>query len=298
MPNNSGNSKSSEVFHLDSEILTDGTLKDVNRPLSLGAYLTELWNRREFVFVDAKVKAFRTTRNYRWWRFWLVASPVLEALLYGAIFGLLLRTSRGVDNFVGFVIIGMTVFAVASRMLQGGFGLLEANRPFLQAFRFPQAAIVLSNSIRYAIDTAPSFYIAVVAAIAFQPGQPLRWTLLLVVPLHILVLVFGTGLMFASARLTASIPDSRALLDLFVRGWMFASGIFYPLERFATDGRVYQIFLNNPAYRFIDAIRLAVMDGVAPTIGEWGYLAAWSFGALLVGLFYFWIGEAKYAASL
>lgn len=273
-------------------------LLDVNRSLSLGGYTKELWNRLDFIVHDARSKAFRTTRNYHWWRFWLIASPVLEAVLYGTIFGLLLKTSRGIDNFVGFVILGMTTFNILSRMLQGGFGQLEANKSFLQAFNFPQAAVVFSTSLRYAMDTALPFYIAIVAALAFQPTEAVRPTVLLAVPLHLLLLLFGTGLMLFSARITASIPDTRALLDLFVRGWMFASGIFYPMDRFATDPVVFAVFTANPAYIFIDSVRQVTIEGSVPPLSVWGALLAWSFGALALGFVYFWLGEEKYAARL
>lgn len=285
-------------FGLSTVPLDTSGLFNVNRTLSFRAYLQKLWVRREFILADAQVKAFRTTRNYNWWRFWLIASPILEALLYGAIFSILLRTDRGIDNFVGFVILGITVFNIANRMLQGGIGLLEANKSFLQMFNFPHSAVVLSTALRYAIDTIPSFVIAVVAALAFQIGNPISWTVFLVIPLHLLLLIFGTGLMLMSARMTAWLPDTRALLDLFTRGWMFASGIFYPMERFATDPAIYAVFTANPAWRFIDAARALVMEGQSPSLREWGILAAWAIGTFVVGFLYFWKGEAKYAESL
>lgn len=273
-------------------------LYNVNRTLGFRAYLKKLWVRREFILTDAQVKAFRTTRNYNWWRFWLIASPILEALLYGAVFSILLKTNRGIDNFVGFVILGITIFNIANRMLQGGIGLLEANKSFLQMFNFPHSAVVLSTALRYAMDTVPSFVIAVAAALAFQFGTPVSWTVFLVVPLHLLLLIFGAGLMLISARMTAWLPDTRALLDLFTRGWMFASGIFYPMERFATDPAIYSVFTANPAWRFIDAARSLVMEGQSPSPHEWAILASWACGTFVLGFFYFWKGEAKYAASL
>lgn len=270
----------------------------VRHKLSLPAYIKELFRRRDFIYADAKAKAFRTTRNYIWWRFWLIASPVLEALMYGAVFGLLLKTSQGIDNFVGFVIIGMTVFSILSRMMMGGVGLLEANKSMIQTFAFPRAAIVFSNALRYSLDTLPSVIVAVLAATAFQIPQTPSWTIVLVIPLYLMALMFGTGLMFIATRMTALIPDTRAILELFVRGWMFASGIFYSIERYASDPLLYQVFSANPAHRFIDGFRQVVMYGNPLAWSEWTSLAAWAFGTLLVGFLYFWGAESRYAKKL
>lgn len=276
-------------------VVNDADLSVVRHTLSLNEYIRGLVQRRDFILGDARAKAFRTTKNYNWWRFWLVASPILEALMYGAVFTLLLKTNRGIDNFVGFVIIGITIFGVTSRMLMGGVGLLEANRSMIRTFAFPRAAVVLSNALRYTYDTLPSIVVAIVAALAFQLPEPPPWTVILVVPLYLLAIGFGTGLMFIGSRMTALIPDTRAILELFVRGWMFASGIFYSMERYASDPTVYAIFTANPAYQFIHAFRQVVMWGEVPSWSEWGTLLAWSVGTLVFGFLYFWKAENRYA---
>lgn len=276
-------------------VVDAANLSEVRHTLTLTDYLRALSKRKDFILADAKAKAFRTTKSYHWWRFWLVASPVLEALMYGAVFSLLLKTSRGIENFVGFVIIGITIFSVTSRMLMGGVGLLEANRSMIQTFAFPRAAVVFSNALRYTYDTLPSVVVAILAALAFQLPAPPSWTVVLVVPLYLLAITFGTGLMFVGARMTALIPDTRAILDLFVRGWMFASGIFYSVERYASDPTVYALFSANPAYRFIHAFRQVVMWGEIPSLAEWAILCAWAIGTFIIGYLYFWRAENRYA---
>lgn len=287
-----GDAKRSQGVQL---VVDTAGLSPVRHTLSLRQYLRALSERKDFILADARAKAFRTTKNYHWWRFWLVASPVLEALLYGAVFSLLLKTSRGIENFVGFVIIGVTIFSLTSRMLMGGVGLLEANRNMIQTFAFPRAAVVLSNALRYVYDTLPSVIVAVLAALAFQLPKPPSWTVVLVIPLYLLAITFGAGLMFIGARMTALIPDTRAILDLFVRGWMFASGIFYSMERYASDPTLFAVFTANPAYRFIHSFRQVVMWGELPTVVDWLVLCAWAFGTFIFGFLYFWTAEDRYA---
>lgn len=272
-------------------------LKTLGAQPGLFKYLAELFGRRDFILADARSKAFRTTRNYRFWKFWIIAGPLLDALMYGALFGLLLKTSRGVDNFVGFVILGITFFSVMMKMLSAGSGLLEANKNVMKAFSFPRASIVLSQILRYVYDTIPAIVIAVIASIAFQWEKGLSWTILQTVPIFILMCLFGGGLMFIAARATFFLADIRAVVDIFSRAWMFGSGIFYDISRFAENPTVFAIMTFNPAYKFIHAAREVVMNHSALTVQEWAILAAWGIGTFCVGLIFFWGAEARYARS-
>lgn len=265
---------------------------NVRPPLPL--YLGQLWGRRHFIFTDARYRAFRTAKSYNLWRFWLIAQPMLDAAMYGLIFGFLLKTSRGVDNFIGFLIIGVTFFGFMSSLVSGGQSLIQTSKNFIQAFSFPKAAIVLSQSLRYLIDNLPALLVAVVVALIAQWETPISWTIVLVIPLTLLMWAFGTGLMFVVARVTAFLPDFKVVVSVGIRAWFFSSGIFFPLERFAHSPTLYQIFSRNPGYIFLTAIRDCVLYATAPSFDTWLVLSAWSVGALIVGLAFFWRAEERY----
>ena len=275
------------------EIVDISGLKRLDSVQDLGSYCRDLWQRRSFIYEDAKGRAFRTTRDYRWWRFWIVASPLLDALMYGALFGLLLKTNRGIDNFVGFVIIGITVFSVMNKMMMAGNGLMEANRSLIQAFTFPRSAIVFAQSLRYIYDIIPSIICAVLIALAFQVDKIPSWTVILIVPIFILVVTFGTGLMFVTSSLTALVPDFRVLFEVGARGWMFVSGVFFSIDRFANDPLVHRVMTANPAYIYIDSARDVVMRGSTASPEIWFTMIAWSLGVFSVGFLQFWFIETK-----
>lgn len=272
----------------------DGLSKLNVRP-SFTDYTRQLWRRRYFVIADARYRAFRTAKSYYLWRFWIVAQPLLDAAMYGLIFGFLLKTARGVENFIGFLIIGITFFSFMSGLVSGGQSLIQTSRNFIQAFSFPKAALVLSQSLRYFLDNLPALLVAISVALLAQWQSPLHWTIILVIPLTLLMWLFGTGLMFIVARLTAFLPDLKVLIGVGIRAWFFSSGIFFPLERFAqTSPFLYRIFSWNPGYIFLTAVRDSVLYGTPPAFETWLNLAAWSFGAFAAGLFFFWWVEEKY----
>ncbi|QPK78594.1 ABC transporter permease [Corynebacterium lizhenjunii] len=277
-------------------LVVDGRrLKKLDVRPTFAQYLSTLWARRHFIATDARFRAFRTTRDYRLWKFWVVAQPLLDALMYGLCFGLLLQTSRGIDNYIGFLLIGITFFNFMSKIVMSGAGLIRSSRNLLRAFDFPRAALVWSVSIRYLYDALPALLVSVTASIVMQLDNLPGISLLAVLPITVLMFFFATGLMLFVVRITAFVPDAKAILEILNKAWFFATGIFYSIDRFATHPTVHAVMSANPGHIYIDALRTAVLDGQAPDLKQWGLMLAWAIGALLAGMLFFWRAEEKYA---
>lgn len=270
-------------------------LKLHNRP-GLASYIKALWGRRFFIYADARGKAFQTNRDYYLGKFWLIASPLLDAAMYGVIFGLLLQTSRGIDNFIGYLIIGVIFFSFLSKYLNSGTNLIRSSKNMITAFQFPRASLVLSQSIRMFLDSILPALVAIVAALAMQLDQLPSFKILWVIPAFLLIHIFGTGLMFLVTRLCFQIADVEALIRIVQRAWFYGSGVFFSIERFATHPTVQEIMLANPAYQFLMVVRNATIYDTGPSLGTIGYLVAVSFGTLIVGFIYFWRGEESYGS--
>lgn len=269
-------------------------LRQLNTRPGFFVYLSQLWDRRYFIVTDAKFRAFRTAKSYRLWRFWLVAQPLLDAAMYGLIFGVLLKTSRGIDNFIGFLVLGVTFFGLMTSLVSGGQSLLQTSKNLMQAFAFPRATLVFAQSFRYLIDNIPALLVAIVFALLSQWGTALSWKIVLVVPLVFMMWLFGTGLMLIIARITAFIPDFKVLVNLGIRAWFFGSGVFFSLERFADSPELYRIFSVNPGYLFLRSVRQCVIYDTVPPASTWLYLSGWAVGLFLIGLIFFWQAEERY----
>lgn len=270
-------------------------LKRLHSSKSFIGYLREVWNRRYFIWTDARYKAFRTTRDYRLWRFWLVAQPLLDAAMYGLLFGVVLKTSRGIDNFIGFVILGVSFFAVLTRLTGSAPGLVKNSKPLMQAFSFPRASIVFSQVIRLFLDCLPACAVAVVFALSLQWNRGLSWTVILVIPIYVLMIGFGAGLLFILSRVTAFVPDFKVIIDVMIRAWFFGSGVFFSIDRFVDHPVLLQIMTANPGYIFIDSVRAVVIRSEVPSAGLWLSMIGWALIPLLLGVYFFWRAENRYA---
>lgn len=277
-------------------LINDRDLTRTHPRPPLLAYIKALWQRRFFIWEDSKSKSFNDGRDTFLGSIWIFLNPLLQVAIYGLVFGLILKTSRGMDNFLGFLILGVIFFGFVSKGLNSGSALIQGERSMITSFHFPKAALVVSSVTKQFLDNLVPAIMAVTLALLSQPHKTPSWTVILVVPLFLLIHVFIVGAEFMIARATAFIPDLKGLVNLLVRGLFFISGVFFTIDRFDTAPSVRAFVEVNPIYQFLSAVRSCVLDGQAPPLSMWIYLSTWSFLLLVIGFVYFWKAEAKYAS--
>lgn len=275
-------------------VVNTANLQTLQTRPSFVEYCRQLWERRAFIWADARFKALRTTKDYRLWRTWLVLQPLLDVAFYAFLFGMILKTSRGIDNFVGFLILGVIFMRMIVGQMTQGIMLIRNSRGMIQTFTFPKASLAISQTLRSMLDNILPGLMAVLMALAGQQFSPLNWSIVLVVPLFVLLHIFGCGLMLITARLTAVIPDTRALINFFSQAWFFLSGVMFSIDRFVNHPALYEVMTANPAYIFLTAIRDSVLYEAPPSLSVWATLVIWSVGTFLIGMVYFWRAEARY----
>ena len=95
-------------------------LVPVGKRTSLRSYLSALWNRRHFIIAESKAKMSGSTRKNLLGYGWLFLNPLLSVLTFWFVFGFILQSSRGIDNFIGYLVIGVFFFQYTGKSLTGG----------------------------------------------------------------------------------------------------------------------------------------------------------------------------------
>lgn len=269
-------------------------LLSARRRVSLSQYLLEMWRYRRFVVEYSRHKAIADNDDMFLGKLWTILEPLLRIAMYAILFGLILNTSRGIDNFLGFLILGLTFFSQLSRGLSGGSGLIQRSRAMMRTFKFPRASLVLAEAFRGIFSNLVPIALAIAAALLFQWDKPVSWTVILILPLLVLIYTFSLGLMFISARITAFLPDAKKIVFFVNRAWFYVSGVFFSVERYASVPELQTAMMANPGYKFLEAVRDVVLYASVPDLTEWLVLSAWSATLLTVGFLYFWRAEDRY----
>ena len=273
-------------------------LKVLNMRPPFFEYIRDLWRRRRYILAEAKAGTLRVDRDFRLGRLWLIFQPLCDAAIYIIMFGFLLKTSRGIENFIGFVTIGIVYFGFISRMMLLGSGLLRSQKNMIVSFKFPRAAVPLSKAISQSIECLPAAAVAICVGLIAQWNTRLHWSLLLVPLVYILIMVFGTGLLLITARITVFLPDVKPLLAMVTRFWLYGSGVFYSVEHFVSNEDVIALMESNPAFIYLSAVRDLALYGNVPSLGIWLQMVSWSFGILIFGIAFFWQAEENYVRAL
>lgn len=272
----------------------DTDLRRLSARPGLGKYLAQLWQRRHFIWAEARNKAFSRGRDMYLGRAWIVLQPILDTAVYILVFGVVLNISKNIDYFIGYLVIGVIFFNFITRGLNSGAGLIQSSKGMISSFSFPKAALPISLTVKQLLDNVAPAIVGLLIAFLYHGLTPSL--AILTVPVFFLMIhLFSLGAMLIVARITAFVPDLKALVSTFTRGLFFVSGVFFDIHRFDSNETIQSIMLANPAYQFLTAVREATIYQTVPPLGRWLYLAAWTFGLLIIGLIFFWEAEERYA---
>lgn len=257
-------------------------------------YLVSLWNYRHFILYDAKARVQSANRRDRLGSAWLLLDPLLNGLGYALIFGLLLNGSRGIENFIGYLIIGVFLFQLSTRSVVSTARIISSNQNVIQAFNFPRATLALAVNLRELIANVPVILMMLLLIIIIPPAEHISWLWVLIIPVILLQVVFNLGLGLLLAPMVAKVNDLVHILSFGMRFWMFASCVMFSITRYEQWPSLMAIVEANPMYIIISMVRDCVLYNQAPIWQDWAGLTAWSLGVLCVGLFFFWRGEETY----
>lgn len=260
-------------------------------------YTRQLWGRRHFINEFAKARTQAQYTQARLGQLWQVMTPLLNAAVYYLIFGLLIGTSKGIDNFIAFLVTGIFIFTFTQSSVLSGVRAVSGNLGLIRALHFPRASMPIAFTLMQLQQLLMSMFVLV--AIILMTGEVPDSSWLLIFPALFTQWIFNTGLALIVARLGSKMTDLAQLMPFILRTWMYVSGVMYSIDNLTASAPHYvRIMLDiNPGAVYIDLMRFALIDSV--TSGQlpphvWASAIGW---ALLVGVggyVYFWKAEEQY----
>jgi teichoic acid transport system permease protein len=263
----------------------------------LVAYTRELWSRRHFIVAFANARLAATYTNARLGQLWQVLTPLVNAGVYYLIFGVLLNTKHGIDNFIAYLCTGIFIFNFTQQAVLSGTKAIAGNLGLIRALHFPRACLPIAFTLTQLRQLVYS--IGVLLAIVLITGERPTFAWLLVVPVLLLQSIFNAGLAMLMARIGAKSTDLSQLMPFVMRTWMYVSGVFYSVAAFAVHAPnlVAMVLRANPLLVYIDLTRYALIDSVplaSPPAHLWLLGLGWAVLIGGAGYVYFWLGEEEY----
>ena len=225
------------------------------------AYLRQLWRRHQFIVAFATARNIAMYTEARLGQLWQVLTPLLNAGVYFLIFGVLLHISRGIPNFISFLVTGVFVFNFTQRAFISTSTVITDSLPLIRALQFPRAALPLAYVMIELQQMLLSM--AVLIVIVLPPGEPVTWYWLLAIPALLLQTIFNVGVGLFVARLGSQVNDFSQLLPFLMRTWLYVSGVLFSIATLDVNIRrrtkIVALLQLNPAALYITLIRNALL---------------------------------------
>lgn len=266
-------------------------LVDPSRRRPVREDLRRIWSRRDFIWFSAISDVRSQQIDTVFGNIWHLLNPTLQISVYYIVFGVILGTNRGVDNFLPFLAIGIFMFEYMRRVVIEGARSLVKNSGLIRSISFPRAVLPISVSVTATVGFIFPFCVMLVVAIVTGETPSLRW--LAMFPIFVFQAMFSLGLAFVAARITFSFRDFDNILQFLFRMAFYFSGVLFYVERFVTNPTARSIADLNPLLDFISLHRWAVM-GLPVSTTALVSAAVWSVGGLVVGYLWFQRREADY----
>ncbi|MFK4068478.1 ABC transporter permease [Streptomyces sp. NPDC029674] len=262
-------------------------------------YVRQLWGRRHFILAFSQAKLTAQYSQAKLGQLWQVATPLLNALVYFLIFGLILKADRGFERevYIPFLVTGVFVFTFTQSSVMAGVRSISGNLGLVRALHFPRASLPISFSLQQLQQLLFSMIVLFVITIGFGSYPKLSW--LLILPVLVLQFLFNTGLAMVMARLGSKTPDLAQLMPFVMRTWMYASGVMFSIPVMLKDHPAWiaDILQWNPAAIYMDLMRFALIDGYGNTYlptHVWAVAVGWAVVVAVGGFVYFWKAEERY----
>jgi lipopolysaccharide transport system permease protein len=221
-----------------------------------------LWQYRELAYHlalrDIKLRYKQTAFGVAW----AVLQPVLGAIVFSIVFGLLADVPSDGIAYPVFVYSGLVVWVYLSGSVSAAAESLVEHREVVTKVFFPRLLAPLASVFPGLLDFAISLIILAILMIGYSVAPSLA---LLTLPLWILAAVavaLGAGLWLSA--LNALYRDVRYTLTFGIQLWLFISPVVFP-SSLVDDGWRF-VFSLNPAVGVIDGFRWATIGGPGPGI--------------------------------
>lgn len=275
-----------------SQIARENGLHRVGARPPLGKYLAEVWGRRDFVVTMARYRLRSTFEQNRLGIAWIVLRPLLNALIYGLIFGLLQKGNRPPD-YAAYVIVGVFFFEFFQSCFNDGSKAITSNRNLVQSLAFPRITLPLSVAIEKLIAFSVMLVVLLPLLAAFGHTPSLAW--LMIVPLVVFFTLLNAGVSLIAARLTVHVSDLTQLLPFISRILFYTSGVLFAVDRILADYPwVLRLYDFHPLYQVLVIARHYFIGGSEFPPYYWFLFALVSTITFLGGLLFFWVAEERY----
>ena len=225
--------------------------------------LREIWDYRDLCMLFVKRNITTQFKQTILGPLWYLIQPTMTVIMYMVVFGGIAQISTDGLPQPLFYLSGICLWQYFNDCLSKTSSTFTANAGIFGKVYFPRLVVplstVISNLLRFGIQLGLFLVVYAIYQIWIIPGQiHTNWYALLL-PLLVMMLAglaLGFGILFSS--MTTKYRDMTLLLDYFVRLWMYATPVIYPLSTI-TNEKLRFVMSLNPLTGIVEAFKYGML---------------------------------------
>jgi lipopolysaccharide transport system permease protein len=241
--------------------------------------VAELLHYRELLWTladrDLRVRYKQTALGV----IWVVLQPLLAALIFAFVFGVLAGLPSNGTPYVLFAFAGMIAWTTFSNILSRATLAITNNSHILSRIYFPRLILPLSSTAASIVDLAVSLGLMLVMLLIYRvwPG----WGILLL-PVWLLILVtLSLGLGLITGSLMVRYRDIGHVVPVALQLGLFITPVAW--STFVVPGKYLWVFLANPLTGILEAFRWSLLGQGSLSLSALAY-------SCVTAVVIFWFG--------
>jgi capsular polysaccharide transport system permease protein len=226
--------------------------------------------------------------------FWALAEPMAQALVMGAVFTLIGRSSVSGIPVALFIFTGILPFKMFSKLLPQLSAAVKANKPLL-AYRQVSAIDPIVARVLLEVAIFIVAYVLIFGLMAWLGFNVIPHDLLALITASLLLIIGALGIGLLLCVGVSYWQDTTKVVSMVMQPMFFISGIFFAATMIPQQ--YWYLFSWNPVFHAIELSRDAFFVNYVTPIGSWFYLSVWALVSFTLGITAFYQNRMRFLTA-
>lgn len=245
--------------------------------------LKEIWKYKDLLLMfaqrDLKLRYRQTFMGVAW----VILQPLVTAVIFMLIFGVLADLPSGELDYLLFAFTGTISWNLFAQTLARAGSSLVSNSSIITKVYFPRILLPIASSLSVLVDFFVGFSVLLVLMVFYKVQLQINFLLF---PVFLFLAVcISLGVSFWISALSVYYRDFVHVLPFLIQAWMYASPVAYSSILIPELWR--DIYSLNPMVGVIEGFRWAVVGGENFTVTSLYLSILMSFLVFLSGIIVF-----------
>lgn len=199
---------------------------------------------------------------------WSILKPLMLFTIMYLVFVQFLRFDDGTPHYAVGLLLGMVTWNFFTEATNMGMMSIVSRGDLLRKLNFSKEIIVFSSVAGAAINY--SINLLVVLVFAVISGVEFSWTVLVIIPLFIELVLLATGVAFILSSLFVRFRDIGPIWEVCLQAGLYATPIIYSLTFILQRGQITiaKVMMLNPIAQIIQDLRHFLIYSGSMTIRD------------------------------